>query len=484
MECFERWRESFPEVRQLDLKQILPDLETLGEEVEERFTQIERMLAGEAPTKSPAPLALALDRAALSALTHFEKASVSVTRTELERLEALSRSLFECVQDLKGFVSQAASLRRAKVSNGGLTLDPDGLAAAARVMLAQWIAFAIWIYVDPPGHALFGFMVLQWTLVAQMLRINPVVLLPGFALAIALGGILYIFVMPHLSGYVELGLMLFGVTFGAFYLMWEPRHRMTRTTSMANLQVLIGIQNQQTYDFANFANTSAAILLSLAVVVALSYVPRSPRPEKVFLRLLRRFFRHAEFLMSRATPDWRESRGFMGRWRATLYGKDLLGLPPKLAAWGGKIDYRAFPGNRPEQVQALVTALQTLALRIKVLVHASEHPQAALLVSELRDDVRAWRVLVQKQFGLWADDPEAEVEPGVDAEQRLRGRLARLEARMDEVFSRVGEGELSSEDYENFYRLLGSHRGLSESGIDYLRIAEKINWKQWQEARF
>ncbi len=33
-------------------------------------------------------------------------------------------------------------------------------------------------------------------------------------------------------------------------------------------------------------------------------------------------------------------------------------------------------------------------------------------------------------------------------------------------------------------RLLGSYRGLSEAGIGYLRLAEKINWAQWQEARF
>ncbi len=58
---------------------------------------------------------------------------------------------------------------------------------------------------------------------------------------------------------------------------------------MANFHVLIGIQNEQTYDFASFANSSAAVLLWLALVVALRYIPSSPRPEKVFLRLLRRF---------------------------------------------------------------------------------------------------------------------------------------------------------------------------------------------------
>ena len=443
------------------------------------------MLAGEPPTVAPKPVSLALDQAAVSALTHFQKAAVTVTRTELGRLDILSRSLFECVEDIKGFASQARTPQRIERSQGGLALDPDGLAAALRVMAAQWIAFLVWVYMDPPGHALFVFMVTHWTMTAVLVRATPAAaLLPGFILGIVIGGIAYIFVMPHLSGYVQFGLMLFGVTFGAFYLLSEPHLRGTRSGFMAVFQITIGVANEQTYDFVHYANTSAAILLTLALAVALWYVPGSPRPEKVFVRLLRRFFRHAEYLMSRMALDWKETRGLTGRLRAGLYSKDLMALPPKLAVWGAKIDYRALPDNTPEQVQALVTALDALALRIKGLVDAGGHPQADLLVRELSDDVRPWRVLVQEQFRLWAENPELEVEPGVDPRERMMARLAKLEARIAETFSQAGEGELCAAEYENFYRLLGSYRGLSESGIGYLRLAEKINWAQWQEARF
>jgi hypothetical protein len=36
----------------------------------------------------------------------------------------------------------------------------------------------------------------------------------------------------------------------------------------------------------------------------------------------------------------------------------------------------------------------------------------------------------------------------------------------------------------NFYRLLGSYRGLSEALVEYVQLAEGINWMQWEEARF
>ena len=116
----------------------------------------------------------------------------------------------------------------------------------------------------------------------------------------------------------------------------------------------ISVQNEQTYSFASYANGALMVMLVGALLFAMAYIPTNPRPEKVFLRLLRRFFRNAEFLISGLAPDGQRLKGITGRWRAVFYRNDLLELPAKLAACGQKIDYRAFPANAPEQVQALV----------------------------------------------------------------------------------------------------------------------------------
>jgi uncharacterized membrane protein YccC len=361
-----------------------------------------------------------------------------------------------------------------------MALNPDRFAGALLVMAAQWTGFLIWIYVDPPGHSVFVFMMAMWAMIAVMGRINPSTLATGFVFGIVLGGVVYVFVMPHLSGYLELGLMLFAVTFGGFYLLSGG----TRSGTMTNFYILINIQNQQTYDFAHYANTSASTLLALACVVALFYAARSPRPEKVFLRQLRRFFRHAEYLMSRLALDRDEHKGLATRWQMALYRKDLLGIPDKLAAQGLRIDNRLLSGQTPEQVQALATSLQALAYRINELVEARKSPQADLLVAAVIDDTQAWRMLVQKQFRLWADNPTLAVEPGVDVQDRQAVRIAGLEAKIGERLRIAGEGQLSEEDYENFYRYLGAFRGLSQAVAFYLQNAKGINWAQWKEERF
>jgi hypothetical protein len=247
---------------------------------------------------------------------------------------------------------------------------------------------------------------------------------------------------------------------------------------------LFGIQNEQTYDFANMANLSVILLMSIALTVAISYVVGSPRPEKVFLRRLRRFFRQAEFLMSHLALDRDERKGLTTRFRMALCRNSLLELPVKLAALGPNIDYRLLPGQTPEQVQDLANSLQAVAYRLNELVEARKAPQADLLVAELIDDMRAWRTLAQEQFRLWADNPALAVAPGAEMQDRLLAQISKLEARIDETFRGIEDGQLSGEDYENFYRYLGACRGLSESGIAYALIAQGIDWGLWQEARF
>ena len=159
-------------------------------------------------------------------------------------------------------------------------------------------------------------------------------------------------------------------------------------------------------------------------------------------------------------------------------------LPDKLAALGKRIDYRLLSGQTAEQVQAVATSLQAVAYRIKDLVDARNSQLNDLLVAAVIDDVRAWRMLAQKQFQLWADDPAQSVDPGVSIQDRLMARIAKLEAQIGKSLRGIEEGQLSEKDYENFYRLMGFFRGLSESGTVFERSAQSIDWGLWKEARF
>jgi hypothetical protein len=159
-----------------------------------------------------------------------------------------------------------------------------------------------------------------------------------------------------------------------------------------------------------------------------------------------------------------------------------MALPPKLAAAGGQIDPRLFPEATPEQVQSLVNSLQALALRLGDLVDARQIPQAVLLVRELLDDVRSWRLAIETLFQNWSDDPAALLDG--DLQNRLAIKLKAMEVRIERTLSLDEQKALNETDYTNFYRLIGSYRGLSESVVEHARFARGVDWGELREERF
>jgi hypothetical protein len=59
-----------------------------------------------------------------------------------------------------------------------------------------------------------------------------------------------------------------------------------------------------------------------------------------------------------------------------------------------------------------------------------------------------------------------------------------MENRIDWTLGQADQRELSEADYQNFYRLVGSYRGLSESIVEHAKIAGGLNWQEWKEERF
>lgn len=485
METLERLRTGFPELQHLALPQFLPNLNALCAELDMRFAQIERMLALNKPDFKPQTIALEIDKETLHALSSLEKAALAVSKSELDRVELLSRSLFNTVADIRGFARQGAKPNMAKQPTSWLAIDPERVIVALRAVMTLWISFLIWFYVNPPGGASFAQISVTIALIAvKMPTTPPRALFVPYTTGVLFSGVLYLYVMPHLSCYWQMGALIFTYFFVVNYLFWKPQQGLALVGATIAFVNFTFVENEMVYNFSKWADSLVVLTLGILLTIACTYIPASPRPEKIFLRLTNRFFKHCEFLISRIDPDLSKKSGLMEQWKTALYSNNLAQLPVKLGTWGAKIDPQSFPCNTPEQVQALVTALHELALRVKAVTDAREHPQAAYFANKLREDVRAWRVLIEKECRLWAENPDAAIVLSVDMPDRLAKQLTILETRSKEVFALKEKEALTPEDYENFYRLLGSYRGLSESGIKFTQSAGKIDWAHWQEARF
>ncbi|MDH4007212.1 MAG: FUSC family protein [Desulfuromonadales bacterium] len=483
-EMIERWREGVCEIQSLDLPKLLPGLKAFNLDLEMRFVQIERMLAGQGPEQKPLAIELDLDKTAVSSLSHFDRAALVVARSRLQKIEQLTRAQFETVYDIKGFGVAAPLLRTALAPPLLFLPDPDRMLAVIRVMLTLWLAYLALVYVDsvPGGGGFVTMAAVMGMISASMPQFSITKMCVPVAVSIAFASLVYIFVLPKLSSFLSLGPLLFVVTFAIGYFFAAPQQVMGRLFGLAMFVTIASISNQQSYSFMVVATNVLLWSLVFLLVVVTAHFPITLHPEKSFLRLLGRYFRSCNYLLTGMHRDLQHHETGLSRWRKAFHLREISSLPAKLGPWAKFLDYKVLSGTSPQQVQGIVTSLQELTGRIRELHEEHSSPQTPFLAQELREEVLSWRISAQNAFAQLEIDPVS--GDGETFRARLDEIMGRLEARIKETLDRAAEGQVSASDGENLYRLLGAYRGVSESMVRYAGSAGAINWHPWREERF
>jgi hypothetical protein len=406
-------------------------------------------------------------------------------RDQLVQLDRLTRELFDSISDIRDYDRVEAPAHITPGKPPAMVIDPDRLAATVRQSAALWLTLLAVIYIpafpNPVGVvALANAFAMVFSMVPHVSA--GVLLIPTLLGATFAGG-LYMFVMPQLSGFGELGVMIFAASFLICYVCHRPQAALARMLGLCMLVIVLGVENQQTYTFLYFANWFiCAILFVLALTLAWRF-PISFRPEDRFLKMLGRFFRSAEFLLSRTGGD-NDSRwtSWLFRQRSAFHLHEVTVLPQRLRAWGRALPPAALADTSPDRVQSLLTSLQALSERMQAMLDAQSTPQSGMLVGELMDDMRDWRAGILQAFGRLSADTGT-VDPAA-FRARVDARLARLEARVEETLDKADEEQVSIEARGNMYRLLGAYRGLSEALVELAERVSPIDWARLREARF
>ena len=392
--------------------------------------------------------------------------------------------MFEAASEFNGSGKDAASSDVPRVPSSALVFDLDRMANVVRFLTILWMAWLTLIYVNdiPGGTGLVGFAGSLGIAIANMPQLPVSKLFVPATTGVLFAAFVYIFIMPKLSSFMGLGMLIFAATFAICYLFADPRQMLGRALGLAMFVVIASISNEQSYNFLSVANTALMFPVIFLIFAITAYIPVSPRPERAFLRLLGRFFRSSEYLMSVMRWDPPQQVTRLERWKKTFHTREVATLPAKLASWVPHIDSLALSGTTSEQVQSLVTSLQTLTYRMQHLLEEHDTPQAHILVKELFADFRAWRLGLQSVLQGLTEAPAGEDSEALRA--RLDSVLERLEEKIKDALNKTADGQFSDDDAEEFYRLLGAYRGVSEALVDYAGNADAIDWEPWREERF
>jgi uncharacterized membrane protein YccC len=479
-ETMQRWRENFSELQSMPLGQLLPGLDAFALELDHRFTGITSMLGHEAAQQPCTDITLAIDSTAGRAQSHFNRAALLVAQRHMLHIEELTRTLFDSSSRIGGFTDSPVGTLHAAGIPAPWVPDPERLQAAGKIIVVLWLAFLAVIYIGdfPAG---FGFVSMCGP-IGMMLVTNPQMpvrlLFTPVATSIAFAGALYIFVMPQLSSFTGLGLMIFLATFLICYRYASPQQGLGRAVGLALFVVVISVSNQQSYSFLSVATTTLMFLLLFLLLAIVAYIPYSPRPERVLLRLLTRYFRSAEFLLSQAAKREKEAPV---SWRENFHRQELANLPAKLNIWVPQADPTVLGAESVQQLPALAGSLQTLTYRLEELLEVRGLPQSPTLVTALRDDMQRWHQQVIDAFRhLYADKSYKRTL----LRGRMEERLAQLERHIETHLDGTGGDGLSPTDQENIYRLLSAYRGASLALLDFVNVTANVDWTPWYEERF
>ena len=291
------------------------------------------MLERKPPGTPSQDIQLSLSDSGLHPLNHFQQAAMEVVRIDLEHLDNQTRELVACVRDITGHATE----KPASTDEPGAPeatekwdlspLDPDRVRAVVMVVASMWSATLVWIYIDPPGPVSWFQFVPSLALVAVQAPHVKIITMKLFALAYMAGLLVYVFVLPMLSVFWQLGTVLFTFSFVTAY-FFSGMARVALFLAMFNM---FGIQNTQTYNFAAMANTILFIMLALALVSAMTYITRTPRPEKAFLSLLGRFFHSSAFLVSRLAVPY-QPKSLMDRMKTPIIARSCNRFPVNSAS--------------------------------------------------------------------------------------------------------------------------------------------------------
>ncbi|WP_163338489.1 FUSC family protein [Desulfopila sp. IMCC35008] len=477
--AFDRWNSGFEEFEGLDLRRYIPDWDNFIAGVEICFQGVDRLMSGQPALHERKVLELPLDEQAMGELSYFQRAAVVSCRDRVLAVGSLAASLFDSASSIRSGEPRTEYENGPREQPEPWTIDLDRLSTTIRQTTALWLVFLAVIYVEAVPIVVatvaltnaFSMALGQSSHAQATMMYKPVVLGGLF------GGVFYMFIMPHLSGFLEFGSFLFAAIFAVAYIYSDPRAKMTRGLWMTMLVLIMGADNQQVYSFLVFANFLIVGVLFVTFMAIAWRFPISFRPEDRLRAQFRRYWQSAAFLLRDLAVAGQSNRLY--RWRRGFHRHQLSALPSRLKVWASVLSRAALGDADRKHLEALLGSMQLFSHRIGDLQEAHREAMHLQRIGKLRswgDNLHTSLAISMEQLAQ---------DPAVFNSSRCRDQLDQAGDDLQRVVEELlGDADLTREEGQRVYRLLGSCRGLQGAIRGVVVELEHIDWQRLHESRF
>ena len=486
-----RWIDGIPRVGAESLRAAFPDLSADAQILETRLRCLESILDGQSPDSIPDSSTLRVETGASGVTSHFEKAEIAALQSLWETLErevSMALSLAADIRDLALPESTApARLGSGIVEKRYPALDVERAIAALRTMLIVTAAYLVWIYVPdvPAGTSVVSIGAALGINLSLLPQVRASSIFRPVFVSVTGGSLIYLLVMPGLSTFVELGLLLFGYTFVVCYLFAAPKQALGRALGLAMFLSIASISNDQSYQFGTVSNTALMMAVVCLIVWVTESVVVAPFPENNFRRLLSRYFRSVRSLLDMLGRDTAAPLSLLERVRKTQALHEITTLPGKLSVWGGLVNPDLLPGLSAQSITLLLRDLKLLSFRMQELVDARDQQFSEWIIADLSPDLRAWRLQMAEALMELANPASTgDNVARADVNRLTAVSVENIEARIRNTLERDVSEQLAEKEEFALLRLLAAFRGVADALGRCQIQARPVDWSCGQEERF
>ncbi len=458
---------------------VLSDVDLFLKNIEERQDQINVMFEGQAPEKQITNIDLTNLALKITDCSHSQKAVFSLICSRLKKIDDLSSRMHDVVMSINGFKGDYRE-RVVPSPKKYPVIDLERLAIACRVIVSLWLAYLSVIYIEsiPGGHIVIILTGSIGMAVASMPTVPISVLFKPITLAILPTSLVYFLLMPMLSQFWQLALVIFTFTFVICYRFYDPKQMIGRATGLSLFVTIMSISNEQSYSFISVTSIAMVFPIILFILAVSAYVPFSLHPEKVFVRLLHRFFKSCEFLIAQNSNQFEGSFKWLQNYQNYYHIKEVMTLPVKIVDWIPSIRQEC----SPEQINKLQESLLVISHRVQDLNTEQSNHQSQVLTNELQKEILQFHQQIQMVLQSLVDQPNS-----IDPEslgKLFEGLSSQIDKRIETILDSDDSTSISEQDGVNYYRLIGAYYGLSKALVEYGTEAGQVNWQKLNEEYF
>ena len=434
---------------------------TIHNQIKQLFSALQLSIQNTKTIDIPKALRVDFNINNIKSLSHIDRASLTSTMINMEKLHHELRSFAKKINAIKSPYPTHFELTNISIPSKFNWIDREDMKGTLISFIIFWVTVIFWILVNPPA----GFMIVTLATALSVLTtfspLKPSLLIIIFTFAFIFATAMYILVLPYIHYGWELALFIFIYSFIGFYFI-NSKISIFFLLGMA----VLGLNNPMNYNFNIFLLTLFVFYLFLFILLMFYYFPFSTKPEKLFLIMKQRFFKLSLKLLKREKANHSKNQ--------------LIITLKKMQLWASKVDSKYFDTIDQKELLLFTKDCETFAYMLQMMYIKDIQMLDNSLVKDflkIEHKLSLTNLLTQYTKGKNVNEID-------NIWKNKKQIIDNIETLLREFLSKTNYEQYSQKEIIDFYENISLRKNVWISFLQCQQRMEKLNFDLLTKSRF